>query len=423
MNLPASTRALVTNRPFVTLLAARTLSVLGMSFAPVALAFGILQLPGADAGTLSLVLVAHTSPLVVFMLVGGVVADRYPRATVMLSGQLLSALGWAAIGVMLLTGYAPVWLLCVAAAVTGLAGAAMYPALNGIIPDLVPVPERQQANAWLGMGASSARLVGLVSGGAVVVLLGGGWAMVVSGTLYLAAALLTLTLPRIVSTLASATESPLRQLAEGWREFRSRQWLWVVVLQWSVMIMMLQAAHGVFGPVVAESELGGAAAWTTLLAAEAMGAMVGVAIALAWKPQRPILMATLLTATAGFPSLLLGVEAPFAAVAVAFFALGIGFELFGVWWMTTMQNEVPAESISRVSSYDALGSLMLGPVGLALAGPVTVAFGVHPALVGAGLISLATTALALLSPEIRQLRARAPRAAAKPGATDLVTAA
>jgi len=422
MNLPASTRALVTNRPFVTLLAARTLSVLGMSFAPVALAFGILQLPGADAGTLSLVLVAQTAPLVVFMLVGGVVADRYPRAAVMLTGQLLSALGWAAIGVMLLTGFAPVWLLCLAAAVAGVAGAAMYPALNGIIPDLVPVSERQQANAWLGMGASSARLVGLVSGGAVVVLLGGGWAMVVAGTLYVAAAVFSLALPRIVDTLADAAESPLRQLADGWHEFRSRQWLWVVVLQWSVMIMMLQAAHGVFGPVVAEAELGGAAAWTTLLAAEAIGAIVGVAIALAWKPRRPILVATLLTAFAGFPALLLGASAPLPAVAVAFFALGIGFELFGVWWMTTMQNEVPAESISRVSSYDALGSLMLGPIGLALAGPATVAFGVHPSLVVAGLISLSTTALALLSPDIRQLRARTAEPAGQPEPADLVPA-
>ncbi|MDQ7993845.1 MAG: MFS transporter, partial [Propionicimonas sp.] len=223
MTLPASTRALITNRPFVTLLGARTLSMLGVSFAPVALAFGILQLPGADAGTLSLVLVAQTAPLVVFMLVGGVVADRYPRAAVMLTGQVLSAAGWAAIGVMLLTGYAPVWLLCLAAAVAGVAGAAMYPALNGIIPDLVPLPDRQQANAWLGMGASSARLVGLVSGGAVVVLLGGGWAMVVAGALYVGAALLTLTLRRIVVSLADGRVSPLRQLAEGWKEFSSRQ--------------------------------------------------------------------------------------------------------------------------------------------------------------------------------------------------------
>lgn len=408
MTLPESTRALIANRPFVTLLAARTLAMLGMAFSPVALAFGILRLPGADAGTLSLVLVAQTAPMVVFMLVGGVIADRYPRAVVMLTGQAMSALGWGSIGLMMLLGYAPVWLLCLAAAVAGTAGAATYPALNGIIPDLVPQAHRQQANAWLGMGASTARLVGLVSGGAVVVLVGGGWAMVVAASTYLAAGLFTLALPRVKGSLADAAESPLRQLREGWREFRSRQWLWVAVLQWSVMNMMLQAAHGVFGPVVAEHELGGAGVWSMLLAAEAVGALVGVTIALTWKPQRPILTATLVILPSGVPALLLGASTPVPLIALAFFVLGIGFELFGVWWLTTMQAEVPPESISRVSSYDALGSLMLGPVGLALAGPATVAFGVHPALIGAGVISTLTALLALLSPDLRRLRARHP---------------
>lgn len=406
MNLPASTRALVANRPFVTLLAARTISMLGMAFAPVALAFGVLRLPGADAGTLSLVLLAQTTPNVLFMLVGGVIADRYPRAVVLRWGEFLTGLALASIGLMMLSDNAPVWALCLAAAAAGTAGAAIYPALTGIIPDLVPVPQLQQANAWLSGGASAARLAGLVAGGVVVIWLGGGWAMVTAGAFYLLAGVLVLGLPKISSTLASAAENPLRQLVEGWAEFRSRQWLWVAVLQFSVMVMMLQAAHGVFGPVVAETELGGPATWTTFLAAEAVGAVVGVALAFVWKPRRPIFTAVLMTFTAGVPAILLGVSAPLLPVVVAAFAMGVGFELFGVWWMTTMQNEVPAESLSRVASYDALGSMMLGPVGLMLAGPATLAFGVHTALIGAGLITLAAAALALLSPDVRRLQAR-----------------
>jgi len=74
--------------------------------------------------------------------------------------------------------------------------------------------------------------------------------------------------------------------------------------------------------------------------------------------------------------------------------------------MTTMQDEVPPESLSRVASYDALGSLMLGPVGLMLAGPAILAFGVHASLIGTGLFATAVTAMALLSPEVRQLRSR-----------------
>ncbi|MGC4154138.1 MAG: MFS transporter [Propionicimonas sp.] len=407
MNLPASTRVLLANQPFVTLLVARTISMLGMAFAPVALAFGVLRLPGADAGTLSLVLLAQTAPNVLFMLVGGVIADRYPRAVVLRWGEFMAGIGFGAIGLMMLSGNAPVWALCLAAALAGIAGAAIYPALTGIIPDLVAVPQRQQANAWLSGGASGARLVGLVAGGAVVIWLGGGWAMVTAGTLYLLAGVLVLGLPRISATLASASESPIRQLVEGWGEFRSRQWLWVAVLQFSVMVMMLQAAHGVFGPVVAETELGGPATWTTFLAAEAVGAVVGVGLAFVWKPGRPIFAAVLMTFSAGVPAILLGVSAPLLPVIAAAFVMGVGFQLFGVWWMTTMQNEVPPESLSRVASYDALGSLMLGPVGLMLAGPATVMLGVHTALIGAGIISLLTTAFALLSPEVRQLRAHA----------------
>lgn len=405
--MPASsqTRELLANTPFVVLLTARTVSMLGMAFAPVALAFGILGLPGADASTLSAVLAAQTIPLVLFMLVGGVVADRYPRALVLLWGQVLSAVAWASIGLMLLSGHTPLWLLCLAAAIAGMSGAAVYPALNGIIPDLLPRHQLQRGNAWLSMGASSARLIGLVASGAVVVWIGGGWAMVVAGSLYAASATLSAMLPR-GGALAQPEETPLRQLIDGWSEFRSRQWLWVCVLQWAVMLMVLQASHGVLGPVVAKAELGGAAGWTVFLAGEALGAMVGVGIALTWRPSRPILVATLLTFAAGVPSILLGSGTHLWLVVLAAFVMGIGFELFGVLWMTTMQREVPPEALSRVSSYDALGSLMLGPIGLLLAGPAAAVFGAHTALVGAGVISLLTTVFALGFPEVRRLRAR-----------------
>ena len=408
--MPASgqSRELIANGPYMVLLAARTISMLGMAFSPVALAFGILRLPGADAGTLSIVLAAQTLPMVVFMLVGGVVADRYPRSQVLLAGEWLAALAWGSIGVMLLSGSAPLWLMSLSAALAGIAGSLIYPALTGVIPDLVPAHLRQQGNAWLAMGSSASRLAGLVAGGAVVVWLGGGWAMITAGALYLSAGLLILRLPKVTGTLAGEEEHPLKQLVDGWSEFRSRQWLWVVVVQWSVMIMALQAAHGVLGPVVAEADLGGAAAWTTILAGEALGAVVGVGIAMIWKPRRPILVATLLTLSAGIPAILLGFGSPVWTVVAAAFVMGIGFDLFGVLWMTTMQDEVPAESLSRVASYDALGSLMLGPAGLLLAGPATLVFGAHVPLIATGVLSLATTGFALCFPEVRRLRARTP---------------
>jgi MFS family permease len=406
MPTSGQTRALLANRPFVVLLIARTLSMLGMAFSPVALAFGILALPGADAGTLSIVLAANMAPLVIFTLVGGVIADRYPRKLVLMIGEVLAASGWLAIGVMMLVGHTPLWLLCVAAATAGLASGIIYPALNGIIPDLVPVFLRQKANAWLAMGASASRLLGVVSGGAVVVLLGAGWALVVAGGFFALAAGLLVLLPNQRGAIAGEGQHPVRQLIEGWGEFSSRQWLWVVVLQWAFMIMVLQAAEGVLGPVVANEELGGAGAWTIILAGQAVGAIVGVVMSMFWQPRRPILTATLFSLTSGLPAILLGLSAPMWALVGSMFMLGVAFDLFGVLWMTTMQDEVPPESLSRVASYDALGSLMLGPVGLMLAGPAILAFGVHASLIGTGLFATAVTAMALLSPEVRQLRSR-----------------
>lgn len=400
------TRALLANGPFVVLLVARTLSMLGLAFSPVALAFGILAIPGADAGTLSIVLAANMAPLVIFTLVGGVIADRYPRQVVLLIGEALAGAGWIGIGVMMLIGHTPLWLLCTSAAAAGVAAGIVYPALNGIIPDLVPSFLRQKANAWLAMGASASRLLGVVSGGAVVAFVGAGWALVVAGALFVLAALMLVMLPNQRGAIAGEEQHPIRQLIEGWGEFSSRQWLWVVVLQWAFMVMVLQAAEGVLGPVMADEELGGAGAWTIILAGQAAGAMVGVLVSMFWQPRRPIFTATLFSLTSGLPAVLMGVGAPMWALVASMFVHGIAFDLYGVLWMTTMQDEVPPESLSRVASYDALGSLMLGPLGLVLAGPAILAFGVHESLIGTGVIATAVTALALLSPQVRRLKSR-----------------
>lgn len=406
MSTSGQTRALLANGPFVVLLVARTLSMLGMAFSPVALAFGVLALPGADAGTLSIVLAANMAPLVIFTLVGGVIADRYPRKIVLLIGEALAGFGWIGIGVMMLLGHTPLWLLCASAALAGVAAGIVYPALNGIIPDLVPSFLRQKANAWLAMGASASRLLGVVSGGAVVVLVGAGWALVVAGGLFVLAAVLLVMLPSQRGAIAGEEQHPIRQLIEGWGEFSSRQWLWVVVLQWAFMVMVLQAAEGVLGPVVAKEELGGAGAWTIILAGQAVGAIVGVVVSMFWQPRRPIFIATLFSLVSGLPAILLGLSAPMWALIASMFLLGVSFDLYGVLWMTTMQDEVPPESLSRVASYDALGSLMLGPLGLILAGPAILAFGVHASLIGTGVIATVVTGLALLSPEVRRLKSR-----------------
>ena len=427
--------------PFALLLSARTLAMLAIAFAPVALAFGILDLPGATPSTLSVVLASEAIVLVLFTLVGGVVADRLPRPRVLMTAESVNAAAHAAMAAMLVTGTAPTWGLAVAAAVSGAGSAMVWPALTGIIPDVVAPERLQQGNALISLGGNIARVGGLVAGGAVVVAIGGGWALATAAAMFATAGVLTGLLGRRMSTQTSRAEgrpspgavatggavategavatggvvappapepasaSVFADLKGGWNEFRSRQWLWVVVLQFSFMVLVWQAAHGVLGPVVAKQELGGARAWTAVLTGEALGLVLGVIVAMRIRPRRPILVGTLLTFGAAPPYVLLGVGAPLWSVVAAAFVMGVCFDMFGILWQTTVQRSVPAEALSRVSSYDALGSLMLGPIGLVLAGPAAMWFGPHPALVACGIVMTLTTVAALCAPGVRQLTA------------------
>lgn len=400
---------LLRDRRFALLLSARTISMLGSSFAPVALAFGILELPGATATTLSVVLTAEALPMVLFMLFGGVLADRLPRQRVMMVGEWVNALAFFALAAMMLSGWTPIFAMATAAAFSGVAMAVLYPALTGIIPEVVPADRLQTGNALLGLGANVSRVAGAVLGGGTVVLVGGGWALAVSGLLFAMAGVLLAALRLTPGERAAGqARSVLSDLREGWREFSSRQWIWVVVAQFSVLVMALQAGHGVLGPLLAKESLGGAPAWSAFLAGEAIGTIAGVFVSLRVRPRRPILVGTLLCLPSALPYFLLGAEAPLWASVAAAFGLGVCFDVFGVLWQTTMQREVPAESLSRVASYDALGSLMFGPVGLLLAGPAAAVIGPQAALTACGVLIVLSTCAALLSPGVRNLRAPMP---------------
>ncbi|MEU6780221.1 MFS transporter [Nonomuraea angiospora] len=396
---------LLRDRRFALLLSARTLSVLGSAFAPVALAFGVLGLPGATAATLSVVLTAESVPMIVFILFGGVLADRLPRKWVMMAGESLMAVGFLALGAMLLAGWTPLPALSAAAALTGVGIAIMFPALTGIIPEVVPPDRLQAGNALLGLGQNASRVAGAVLGGFTVVQVGGGWALVVSGAMFaVAGALLALLRMEPVANRRER-HSVLADLRDGWREFSSRQWIWVVVAQFSLMVMAIQAGHGVLGPLIAKETLGGPAAWSAFLAGEAVGTIVGVLVAMRLRPRRPILVAVLLCLPPALPYVLLGLDAPLWAIVAGAFVLGVCFDVFGVLWQTTMQREIPAESLSRVSSYDMLGSMMFGPIGLLVAGQAADLFGTEETLLACAVIIVLSTLAALLAPGVRNLRA------------------
>jgi MFS family permease len=398
-----SSTAPLREREFRLLFAGRTVSLVGNAIAPVALAFAVLDLTGSKTD-LGLILAAREVPLIVFLLVGGILADRLPRNRVMVGANLVSGLTQAAAAALLITGNAEIWHLAALASLNGAAGAFFFPASAGVVPQTVPAPLLQQANALLALAINSAAIGGAAVAGFLVAAFGSGWAIAVdAGSFFLAASFVALMrLPAI----EGEAKRFVHDLAAGWREFRSRTWLWVIVLQFSFLLMVCMGAFSVLGPAVADEELGGPKAWGIILTGETVGLLAGGLLGLRFRPRRMLVAATL--GILAIPLLPFAVSFPLAlpAIVALAFVAGVGSELFGLMWHTTMQQEIPSDKLSRVYSYEALGSIALVPVGYALAGPIADAIGVQATLLGAAAIGVAVTLPVLLVRDVQRLERR-----------------
>ena len=402
MGVMPSAAKVMSDRRFVRLAAARTVSTLGGGFGRVALAFGILALPGAGAGRLSLVLAAQALPQLLFVLAAGVIGDRLSRYRLMVGAELLAGVSWAALAAMVITRHAPLPAVLAAAVLSGLGSALLAPAMSGVLPEFVEPAQLQSANAMLRVGQNVAFVLGLALSGVAVAVMGPGWAIAVNAASFFASAILIAGM-RLPSR-ARLPGSALSDLRRGWVEFSSRQWLWVVVIQSAFVLGAIVATVGVLGPLQATSHPGGARTWAFLVAAQALGTVVGAGIATRVRTRRPNRTAVAVTLGAALPMATLGLEAPVWVTGAAMVVCGVAEDIFSVLWATTIQREVPEAAMSRVNAYDLFGSLAFAPLGLLVAGPVASALhGPDRAMLAcAGLVVLASLA-ALLSPAVRRL--------------------
>lgn len=376
----------------------------GSAMAPVALAFAVLDLTGS-VSDLGLVLAARQIPTVAFILFGGVWADRLPRHQVMVVSNLVSGGAQAVAASLLLLGHAQIWQLAALAAVNGSSSAFFFPASTGIVPQTVPPPLLQQANAALRLSLNATNIIGAAIGGILVAATSPGWAIAIDAISYIAAAgcIGAMHLP---AGLRIEGSTVLLELREGWHDFWGRTWLWAIVLQFAVVNALETGSLNVLGPAVAKKHLGGAGAWGGVLAATSLGLVLTGVVMLRWRPRRILRTATFGIFPMVLPLVALAWPAPLPVVIVCGFLAGAGVEVFGVLWDTAMQQEIPPEKLSRLSSYDALGSFVLIPVGLAVAGPLGAAIGLRAAFIGSAVLIVAATALVLLSGNVRTLERR-----------------
>ena len=397
---------------FKLLFAGRAISDFGDKLVPVALAFAVLELDSSPSA-LGLVFAARMIPMVVLVLVGGVWADRLPRNVVMLTADGVRACTQATAGFLLIAGRAEVWHLMVLMAVYGAAQAFFDPASTGLVPQTVRPGLLQRANGMLQLSRSTANVVGPAVGGVLVATVGAGWAFVADGATFVVSAAF-LALLRIERETREVRTRFVADLVEGWREFTSRTWVWVSVAHFALFHLFVLAPFWVLTPIVADGELGGASAYATILASMGVGSILGGLLALRVEPRRPLAVA--------FAGILLEVPlylalagaAPVAVIAAFALVGSVAINFASTLWLTVLQTNIPQRALSRVSSYDWLGSLVFLPAGYMLAGPAAEAFGVAETLVFAAAWSLASTLVVLSLEVIRGVRRSTPKSALEP---------
>jgi MFS family permease len=371
--------------PFALLFAGRAISALGDRVVPVALAFAVLDLTGSVTD-LGIVFAAQSVPLVVFVLLGGVWADRLPRRLVMLASDGVRALAQGLSAALLLSGSAHLWELVALQALYGTATAFFAPASTAVVPETVSQASLQQANALLGLSSNVASVAGPALAGLLVATAGPGWGLAVDAATFVASAWF-LFFMRVSGAAPPPRTSTLAELRAGWDAFRSRTWLWVTVAYFTLFLAFVLAPLQVLGPQVARLSLGGPGAWAAISTALGVGAVGGGLLGMRWRPRHP-LRATFVWFGISGPALLalVAAHAPLAVILVAALIDGGSGTVFNVFWFTALQREVPAEELSRVSSWDYVGSLGLQPIGLAASGPIAAAVGMSATLyVAAGL--------------------------------------
>jgi MFS family permease len=389
------------------LVISRFVSNLGNGLAPVAVAFGVLELPNGDGKSLSLVMATTSLTLVLFSLLGGIIGDRFPRAWIVGGADMLLAFLVIGNGIAYVTGNGSVILFTVVGFFSGVLNAIWYPAMSALTSDLADPEILQDSNAATMLSGNIALILGTAVAGIIVATIGPGWAIIIDGVTFLIAGLLVYSM-RADTPVAEREEvtSTLQDLKTGWREFSSRRWVFLVVLSFSFVVAMERAVYSVLGPLVADEQLGGPKPWSVILATWAIGSVVGVLFAGKVRPRFPIRVAIILQ----FPVFLwffslANTTNVFAIAAFAFF-VGIAFDFFYVLWVTTLQQHIPKESLSKVMSYDAFGSLALAPIGIAIAGPIAEALGTRSILNVFAFLFLFCMAAPLFSREVRMTESR-----------------
>jgi MFS family permease len=390
-------------KDFRWLFLSQSISTTGDRLVLVTLALLVTEETGS-ATDLGIVIAAQTAALVTFLLIGGVWADRLPRHRIMVSTDLIRGVLHTLLAVLILTDSLDIWELVLIEVAFGAAEAFFRPAYSGLVPQTVPEDLIQEANAANGFTQTLAEFIGPALATVLVLTLGTGAAFAIdAATFFVSAALLALVNPRLRGEAPPRT-SLVRDLRAGWREVRSRTWVWVTVAVFAVHLVLGFAPYVVLGPAVAGDRYGDPALWGLVAASVGLGTAGGALIAMRWRPERPLALGVLLCVPFGGVLLAFALGVSLVLVLPIAVVAGVGLALFSVWWETALAQRIPPAALSRVASYDWMGSYALLPLGFVLIGVLADGLGATAVMGVTGALASAVVLLALLPRETRGLR-------------------
>lgn len=385
---------------FRLLFAARSVSSLGDRLVPVALAFAVLNLTGS-ATSLGVVLAAQTIPLVLFVLVGGVWADRLPRRLVMVSSDLVRAGSQGLCAALLLTGSARLWEIVVLQAVYGAARAFFDPAALSLIPQTVNADQLQRANSLLVLTDNVASIGGPAIAGVIVAAAEPGWGLGFDAVTFLVSVGLVYAMPPVAAKVRERA-TLVHDLRHGWSAFRARRWLWITVSCFTLYIGFAWAPWQVLGPDVARTHLGGPGAWAAIAVALGVGSVAGGVIALRARPRHPFrLTFAMFVVVTPLMFGLVAAHAPVWLIVPVALLDGMSGTVFNTFWFTALHSDVPPGELARVMSWDYFGSVAVLPLGQSLAGPMAAAVGASTTLYGAAALTMILFGAGLCVPAVR----------------------
>jgi predicted MFS family arabinose efflux permease len=391
------------HRDFRFLFLGQSASAVGDQVVIVALALYITQRTGSPTD-LGLVLAAQSLPLIALVLFGGVWADRLPRHRIMTAADYARALLHGVLAASIVLGGASVAEMIVIEALFGAARAFFQPAYSGLLPQTIPDSEVQDARALSSTTENLAILIGPALGAGMVLTVGAGAAFALdAATFLLSAELLRHMRPRARGDVPQERSTVIADLRAGWREVRSRTWVWATIAAFTVAVLAAYAQWYALAPLVSKRLYGSAGVFGLLESVAGGGAVVGAVVGIRWRPRHPMVIGLLLTLIWPVQTLAFAGAAPLTVVVALAFGAGLGFTLFEVWWSTALVRHIPPEALSRVSAYDWMGSLALLPLGFAIAGPLAATLGARTVLAVGAAVALAMLVLALVPRGTREL--------------------